>query len=199
MGDLLECGLRDSIGDSVYQQKLNPQGQMETIIKMMKPLAEEKLIIGIHDGNHEYRITKSTGINITKVMAKILKVRYLGYACWSLLNVGKQKYTLYSCHGSSGARFKHTKMKAVMDLTGWIDSQIIAMGHVHSLASESVIRQSVDIRSGKVIDRKCYVVLTGSYLAWNDSYAQMMNYPITRLGSPKVKLNLNDNDLHFSL
>ena len=50
-GDLLEAGLTSSIGDSVYQQKLNPQNQMEEMVEILSPLAKAKLIIGIHRGN----------------------------------------------------------------------------------------------------------------------------------------------------
>lgn len=199
MGDFLESGMRDSVGDSVYRQKLNPQEQMEAMIEILIPLVKAGLLIGIHEGNHENRITKSTGIDITKIMAKILGVPYLGYACWNLLKVGKQNYSLYSNHGSSGSRFKHTKMKAVMDLVQWIKADIIAMGHVHSIASEPVIYQEIDLRNKTVVEQKTYVVLTGSYIGWDKSYAQMKNMPITKLGSPKAKLYANEHDIHFSL
>ena len=71
--------------------------------------------------------------------------------------------------------------------------------HVHSIAAESVIKQHIDLRKHQVANRKCYVVLTGSYLAWDKSYAQMMNMPITKLGSPKAKLMSTEHDIHFSL
>lgn len=199
MGDLLEAGTRDSIGDSVYQQKLNPQKQMDTIVEWLEPLAKKGLIIGIHQGNHEFRITKATSIDITKIISKELGIPYLGYSCWSLLRVGGQNYSMYSTHGTSGSKFKHTKLKAVMDLTQWIDSDIIAMGHVHSIASEAVIKQSVSLKNKIIDEKKCFVTLTGSYLSWDESYAQMANMPITKIGSPKAKLFTDRKDVHFSL
>lgn len=51
MGDMLEMSLRDSVGHGVYQQKLNPQEQVEEMIDLITPLAEAKLIIGLHTGN----------------------------------------------------------------------------------------------------------------------------------------------------
>ena len=51
MGDFIESGTRDSIGDSVYQQKLNPQEQMEFMVEMLTPLAEAGLLLGLHVGN----------------------------------------------------------------------------------------------------------------------------------------------------
>lgn len=199
MGDLLECGLRDSVGDSVYQQTLNPQRQMEDMVEMLTPLADAGRIIGFHTGNHEVRITKNTSVDVAKIMAKLLGVPYLGYACWNLLKVGKQNYTVYSNHGSSGSRFKHTKLKAVMDLTQWIDADVICMGHVHSLAVESVVKQSVNIGKRQVVEKRCNVVLTGSFIGWDKSYAQMKNMPITRLGSPTGRFWANKHDSHFSI
>lgn len=199
MGDYIEAGLTNSVGDSVYQQKLNPQQQMDYVIELFRPLAEAGLIIGLHEGNHEDRILKTTSINITKIMCKVLKVPYLGYSCWNLVKVGKQNYTMYTTHGSSGSKFKHTKLKAVMDILAWIKADIVAMGHVHSIAAEPVMAQQIDLRSRTVIEDKCYAVLTGSYLKWDNTYAQAKNMPITKLGSPKAKLRIDYKDVHFTL
>lgn len=199
MGDLIEAGLRDSIGDSVYFQDVNPQRQMEDVIELLKPLAERGLILGIHDGNHEARILQRTSINITKLMCRILNVSYLGYAGWNLFKVGKQNYTLYTMHGASGARFKHTKLKAVADCAAWLDCDVIAMGHVHSISAEPIIKQGVSLQNKIVEDRKCYIVLTGSYVGWEGSYAQNKNLPPTKTGSPKAKLRSDYHNVHFTL
>jgi len=199
MGDLLEAGLKDSIGDSVYRQKLNPQEQLENMVKILKPLAKAGLIIGMHEGNHENRITKATGIDITKIMAKLLGVHYLGYSCWSLFSVEGIRYSLYSTHGTSGSKFKHTKLKAIMDIAAWLNSDILAMGHVHSVASEIIIKQRFDAMRNRIVEDKQYVCLTGSYMAWDRSYAQAANMPITKLGSPKAKLFSDKRSVHFSL
>uniref|UniRef100_A0A6M3LFQ8 Putative calcineurin-like phosphoesterase n=1 Tax=viral metagenome TaxID=1070528 RepID=A0A6M3LFQ8_9ZZZZ len=199
MGDLLEAGLKDSVGDSMYRQKLNPQEQMEGMVEILTPISKAGLIIGIHSGNHEERITKSTGIDITKIMAKLLGISYLGYSCWTLFSVGGIRYSMYSTHGSSGSRFKHTKLKAIMDMAAWINSDILAMGHVHSVASEVIIKQRFDATSNRIVEDKQYVTLTGSYMAWDGSYAQAKNYPITKLGSPKAKLFSDVRGVHFSL
>lgn len=198
MGDLLESGLRDSVGDSIYRQKLNPQEQMETMIEILQPLADAGLIIGLHVGNHESRIAKSTGINIGKVMAKILNVRYLGYSCWSLLSIDGMRYSLFSTHGSGGSRFKHTKLKRVVDMCGWINSDILAMGHMHSLVSEAIIKQYFDHKKNKIMEVKQYVIITGSFLGWDESYGQDAGYPISKIGSPKLKLFANKKDVHVS-
>ena len=172
---------------------------MEFIVEMLRPLAEAGLLIGMHDGNHEQRITKTTSINITKIMARLLNVTYLGYACWSLLSVGNQKYCMYSQHGSSGARFKHTKIKSLLDQLAWINADILAMGHVHEVAATPIQAQAIDKRSQVVFTNKRLAFLTGSYLGWDDSYAQAMMLPINRIGSPTLKLMSKQHDYHGSV
>jgi len=199
MGDILECGLTNSIGDSVYSQKLNPQAQMEDAIELFIPLAKEGLILGIHEGNHENRILKVTSINIAKIMAGILNVPYLYQACWNLFKVGKINYTVYSLHGASGSRFIYTKLKAVTDISHYFDANIIAMGHVHDLACVPFEKQRVDMRN-KVIDYyKKYVILTGHYLGYQLSYAQAKGMPPSKVGSPKVELGAEEFSIYSSI
>lgn len=102
-GDLIEASTRDSVGDGVYHQHINPQEQVDEMIEILRPLADAGLIIGLHSGNHENRISKATSIDVSKIMASTLRVPYLGYACWTEILVGSQKYSLYSSHGSGGA------------------------------------------------------------------------------------------------
>jgi len=198
MGDYIEAGLRGSVGDSVYIQTLNPQEQAEKVTEMFKPLADAGLLIGLHLGNHEGRIKKETSFNVASNMASTLSVPYLGYATWSILYVGDQSYTLYSLHGSTGSKHVYTKLKALVDIAHNFDADILAMGHVHELAEEAILVQRVDRGSKQVIERKKYLVLTGSYLAYDDSYAQEKGYPMGKLGSPKIKLFADKHDIHTS-
>ena len=199
LGDMIEAGLTTSIGDSVYQQRLNPQAQMEAVVELLSPLAKAGLIIGYYEGNHENRIKKVTSIDVGKLTANLLGVKYCGYASWHLLRVGSQKYTMYATHGFGGSKFRHTKMKTAMDLAHWISADAILFGHLHSLASEVLIQQSVDKRNRTIVNKECHVVMTGSYLQWAKSYAEQHGYPINKLGSPTMKLMANHHSISVSL
>ncbi len=199
-GDMIECGLTNSVGDSVYMQKLNPQQQMDDVIDMLRPLAEAGLITGFHLGNHEARIMKTTSIDVAKIMCGILGVSYLHAACWNMFTVGKQKYSIYSLHGASGSRFIYTKLKAITDLSHYFpDASLVAMGHVHELSSVAIERQRVNMRNKTIEHRKQYLLLTGSYLGYHLSYGQALGYPPVKIGSPKVTFFANRNDIHISL
>ena len=198
MGDFCEAGLKSSIGDSMYSQDFNPQEQLDYMITFFEPLAKKKLLLGMLSGNHEGRILKDTGIDITKIICRTLNVPFLGYACWNVFRVGKEKYSIYAMHGSSGSKYVYTKLKAIIDISHSFDADLIVSGHVHELSDTSQLVQYIDWRSGTVKERKKFLVLTGSYVQYDDSYAQERGYPIAKKGSPKVKLFKNKKDIHIS-
>ena len=198
MGDLLESGLRTSVGASVYRQTLNPQQQMEEIVELLTPLVQKGLVIGSLEGNHELRIEQHAGISIMKVICKLLKISYLRSACWNIFYVGNQSYTAYTLHGSSGSRFVYTKLKALVDISHSFNADILVMAHVHELADTSQQVQEVDRNRKMVIEKKKFLLLTGSYLKYQDSYVQERGFPIAKLGSPKVKFFSEKHDLHIS-
>lgn len=198
MGDMLECGTRISIGDSVYEQKLNPQEQMEEMLDILRPMAKAGLILGLHEGNHEQRISNLGGLNIVKNMCRELNVPYLGYTCWHYLRVGKYNYTLYTTHGKSGAKFKHSKMKVVTDLAAFVEPDVVAMGHVHENLITFFKRMYYDTRNKTIKDRKIYLVLTGAYLEYDGSYAQDAGMPPAGLGSPKLQFYGTKKSIHGS-
>jgi len=198
MGDLIECGITGSVGDSVYTQKLNPQEQLEDTVELLSPLAQAGLILGLHGGNHEDRVFKTTGINVAKMMAGTLGVPYLHQACWNIFRVGKQSYTVYSMHGASGSRFIYTKLKAATDISHYFRADVIAHAHVHDVAAHTIERQSINKRMKKIVYEKHYVVLTGHYLGYQLSYAQMKGMPPSHVGSPKLQFFSDRHDIHSS-
>ena len=198
MGDLVDTGLKSSVGASMYQQSIHPQQQLEAMVDLLTPLAEAGLILGIHKGNHEARIEKDTGIDITKVMCRILGVKYLGSACWSLFKVGKRNYKIYSMHGASGSRFLHTKLKAITDISHSFSADLMAMGHVHEKAEAEQTVQFVDLKSKSIKERKKYLILTGHFINYDNSYAQDKGYPIGKKGSVNVKFFERNHDIHVS-
>jgi hypothetical protein len=128
IGDLIEIGTKTSIGAGVYEQEFSGQTQYEQMVGYLKPLADKKLILGLHTGNHEQRIYQSTGVDISKMMARELGAKYLGDACWSYFKVGKQSYHIYSLHGRTGSRFDGTALLALERISTSFFCDLIAMG-----------------------------------------------------------------------
>jgi hypothetical protein len=196
MGDLLETATRHSVGAGVYEQDKNPDSQHEQMVEWLTPLASLGLIIGAHIGNHEERIYKDSGFNVTKAMCRELKIRYLGDACWTQIHVGKQMYTMYSLHGRTGSRFDGTALLALERISTSFFADLVACGHVHKLITSSVIIQR--IANGAVREFKKYLLITGHYLKYDGGYAQTVGLPLSKLGSPKVKFHADKHDLFIS-
>jgi len=196
MGDLLEMATRDSIGAGVYEQEGIGQTQYEKMVEMLAPLAKAHLILGLLNGNHEERVYNSTGIDISKVMARELNVPYLQNASWNLFRVGSQSYSVYALHGRTGARFDGTVLKAVENVANSFYADVVAMGHAHKKVSGEVMVEG--IFNGRVVQKKKFIVVTGSYLKYDGGYWQKTGGQISKLGSPKIKFFAKRHDCSVS-
>lgn len=186
-GDYMECGLRGSVGDSVYSQKLSPEEQKQKIKELFKPLADAGLLLGMLEGNHENRITKETGLNVTRDIADYLRVPYLGMAKYNWFKVGEQNYVIYAMHGSSGATNSATKLTAAIKASASHNFDVFVMGHVHDKVSDTILEQYVDFRQKTLKVREKLIVVTGHYLGYNESYAQAKGLTLGKPGSQIVR------------
>lgn len=196
MGDLLEMSTRDSVGAGIYEQDVKAHTQFEQMVEWLKPLAKKNLLLGLHSGNHENRVYKSTGVNISKAMANELGVSFLSDACWNLFRVGSQRYTCYSLHGATNSRFDGTALLAAERISASFDCDILAHAHTHKSANASVVIQSVVKNSVK--EYKKHLILTGGFVRYDGGYGQTSGMPISKLGSPKVKLFSSRHDVSIS-
>lgn len=199
MGDHLETATRDSVGAGIYEQEEIIDQQLEHFYDLYRKLAEKKLLLGIHPGNHEERLYKSSGLNITKIMAKELGVKYFGIGKLHKFKVGNEMYTLYTTHGSSGARMAHTKIASALKLADMVEAEIYCMGHLHQLSHHVRNYYKTNPRTNVVTEGQKHFILTGSYLNHWGSYAHVMNLEPSRIGSPKIKLHGDQHLIRVSL
>lgn len=204
MGDWMECGLSDSVGDSVYTQTLNPQKQFDELVELFQPFADAGLLSGIHAGNHEERISQRVGLDITRQMARILGVRLFDDGQFHLIRCGKQSYTAWSHHGASGARLPYTKIKGILDTARWVSAELHLMGHVHSLDSITQNFYMVDKRNKRVIRERRTFVLTGHFLEYRaksgrGSYAAKKLMIPSKTGVAKVCFDANEHKINVSI
>lgn len=195
MGDLIELATRHSVGAGVYDQDFKGQTQHEQMVEWLTPLSKHNLILGSLAGNHEARVYKETGVDISKMLAKELCVPYLGDACWNLFRVNGESYTIYSLHGRTGSKFDGTALLALERLAAPFHADMVVMGHAHKCISSSVLMQVV--RNGRVKEHKKHLLITGSYLKYG-GYAQTFGLPPSKLGSPKVKFMSDKHDISIS-
>jgi len=197
-GDLLEASTRTSVGSGVYEQKETAGKQLEEMLAILQPFAEEKRILGITNGNHEDRIYNMSGVDITRIMADRLDVPYFKNGGFFKINVGKQNYHMYVTHGSSGALLPYTKIKKTLDFARFINVDIYANGHVHDAQVHTQEYMSINNRSNSVDKQMRYFILTGHYLNY-EGYAQAKGMVPAKQGTPKIKLHGDKRMIRVSI
>lgn len=198
--DLIECATRTSIGAGIYEQSETLQQQLEWAIDTFMPFAEEGRILGSTNGNHEDRIYKSTGLDVSAIMAGAWGVPYYKNGGFFKIKVSKQNYVFYGTHGSSGAKLPYTKIKSVLNLSSFMEGvDVYFMGHVHDLQTHTQEVQRVNSRNNTVERLERHFVLTGHYLNWENSYAQQASMMPSKQGTPKIKLSGLEHRVRVSI
>lgn len=198
-GDWMEAATKTSVGAGVYEQILSVNEQLDNLNKWFKPLAKQGRILGITNGNHEDRLFKSDGVDITRVLSQMLEVPYFKNGAFFKIRVGKQNYHLYATHGTSAARLPYTKIKNCLDLARFIDSEIYVMGHVHDTQVHTQEYMFVDNKDKMIRKKPKYFILSGHYLNWEDSYAQQASMVPSQQGTPKIKLASSEHRIRISI
>ena len=65
-GDLMDTAIAASVGDT-YAASLQPMEQLKQCVKIFEPIKDK--ILCITSGNHENRIYKQDGLDMTEIMA----------------------------------------------------------------------------------------------------------------------------------
>lgn len=196
MGDLLEMSTRTSIGAGIYEQEEKAEDQFDFVVSKLTPLSQAGLLAGLYRGNHEIRVFEATGIDISKALARSLNVPYLGDACWNRFRVGKQYYTIYGLHGRTAAQYDGTVLKSVENISHSFVADAVIMGHAHKTVDGIMLMQ--EVRNGLVVERKKFLVVTGSYLKYDGGYYAQRGGRLSKLGSPRLRLYANRHDISVS-
>lgn len=154
MGDLVDAGLNRGMQ---FDNKLNPDIQIEELKKVLKGLDVRTALIG----NHEHRFFKEAGINIYKLL-ELPQIHELTIDGCSF----------YVSHGKSSARNPLTEFTKFFD---FVDADIIALGHNHVLMAHNVWRGG----------RRVVLCRTGSFIGYAD-YARENGYAPTIKGWVEV-------------
>jgi hypothetical protein len=141
-GDLMDSAIASSIGDT-YGATLSPQAQLEHCVDLFQPLADAGKVLAVLPGNHEARISKSAGVDMTRLMALQLGLEsvYAPTTALLFLRIGQQSgrsnaarpfvYSVYVTHGHGGGRRPGGKINALTDYAGIVDADVYIAGHTH--------------------------------------------------------------------
>jgi predicted MPP superfamily phosphohydrolase len=162
-GDLMDTAICSSIGDT-YGANLQPMEQLKQCVKIFDPIKDK--ILAVLPGNHENRVYKSDGIDMTEIMCAQLGIpeKYSPTTALLFVRFGKQSakrhgrpqlYSIYVTHGSGGGRKEGGKVNRLADLASIVDADIYIHAHTHLplVFKESFFRVSGSNSSVALVDK----------------------------------------------
>ena len=201
MGDIINTATRVSKSNP-FQQIYGTDDQIEVAYKIFSPI--QKQIIGGIQGNHEQRLTDFAGYSPTLALCSKLKIPYGGVSTVILLKVGvikRTRYFIYAHHTTGGGSTVGGKINRVDALRRLMSNADIYLGgHNHMLGVVPVVTNEID-RGHEFVVRELRQVIVdcGSYVKWQEGYAESKMYPPVKLGSPRIRLDGKHRDVHVSV
>lgn len=193
-GDLMDTAIASSIGDT-YGANLQPMEQLKQCVKIFEPIKDK--ILAVLPGNHEGRVYKSDGLDITELMCSQLGIpeKYSPTTALLFIRFGKtsqhkrpQLYTAYVTHGSGGGRREGGKINRLADLASIVDADIYIHAHTHLplVFKESFFRVSGGNSSVALVDK--LFVNTAASLNYG-GYGDKQGYKPASKQSPVIYLD----------
>lgn len=172
VGDLMNTAIANSKSD-FYSELMKPSKQLETCYELLSPIKDK--VLGIVSGNHEERISKQVGVDMTQVLATELGLQHL-YSDTSALIIirftdlhtrkKRSSYSIYVNHGHGGGRRPGGKINGLADFGSLIDADCFIIGHTHLPASFKDQAFHVVPQSGSAVLRERLFVNTASALGY---------------------------------
>lgn len=168
-------------------------------------------------GNHEMRLVRYADCDLIEDLCYDLGVPYGKFSAVVRYRVGhKQRqqedgqpydstrinYTLYCHHTTGGGATPGGRLNRVAKLSEIFEGADALIGaHNHMEAGVPIDRWRLHTdSSGKAYlkNDKVFLVDSGSFLRWQDSYAEEKALPPTHMGVPRIRLNGLRKDIHVS-
>lgn len=173
LGDQAEAATKTSVGMAVYDESEHVNQQIERLYHLLLPLAEAGKIVGIHEGNHEYRIQQLVSIDPMQWLARWLGVPYLGWQAFTEFQVGDQSYLVHSFHGRSSAQTPGGLINAAYKLMHHVEADIYLSGHVHDPIYDSTARFVRKPGTNKMVKKYYHFFICTAWLDYFGGYADM--------------------------
>lgn len=195
-GDLMNIAIKSSVSD-IYGEKLQPMEQLRQCVKIFGPIADK--ILCCTSGNHENRIWKQDGLDLTQIMCNQLGIGDLYSPASALLFVrfGRtsgdthnrpQCYTIFCLHGSGSGRTEGAKVNRLVQLANICDADIYLHSHTHmpAILKNSFYRVNISNSSVQKVDK--LFINTSAALDWG-GYGEVQAFKPTSTETPIICLN----------
>lgn len=210
-GDILNVATRAS-PSSPFEQNNTLEHQIDRAVHLLKPINDK--IVGAIDGNHEQRLADYTGYSPTIALCRELGIDYMQNSALYLFRMGlvnnrktsRETFIVYCHHTTYGGRTIGGKMNRINMLRDIVSNADVYIGsHNHMVGAVPAMTQIVNKDTAVVKEIRQMIVDSGSYLEWNESYAERAMLPPMRLGTPRIhffikrKKDIAHKDIHVSL
>lgn len=195
LGDTIENASKQSIGAGVYDQDMSPDEQISRAVDLLKPLADAGKLLGIHSGNHEYRTYIHSGVDVARMIAKMLNVPYLGYQAYHKWVVGNTVYHAFTYHGKGNSRTPGTRLNSARKLNEIANVDLYIQGHLHNKIDDEDIIYEIDDETNRVVTRRRKYVIAGSLLGYFGGYSEVNGYAPVVTGFVRIDLYKNVKDI----
>lgn len=188
-GDIANMAIEGSKSDG-YSANMSPTEQIISGVELFAPIKEK--ILGITTGNHEDRIYRRTGVDISRLIARELGIenRYSQESLVIFLRFGENDgknhkrpvlYTIYAVHGSGGGTTKGGKANALQKRADIIDADLVFSAHTHDpmILPDKILR--IDSANSKVSEADRLLINTSGTLDYG-GYAEKYGYrPVSKM------------------
>ena len=202
-GDLMDTAITSSIGDT-YGANLQPMEQLKRCVEIFDPIKNK--ILAVVSGNHENRVYKTDGIDMTALMCSQLGIRDRYSETTALVfirlgqNIKKRRvsYTVYATHGSGGGRREGGKINRLADLANIVDADIYCHSHTHLPAIFKQGYYRVDIPNSSVYYTDKLFVNTAAMLDYG-GYGDKQGYKPASKDTPVIYLDGTKKRMYATL
>lgn len=196
-GDLMDAAIASSIGDT-YGASIQPMEQLKQCTKLFESIKDK--ILAVLPGNHELRIYKNDGLDLTEVMCSQLGIveRYSPTSALLFIRFGRDlerghrhrpvMYSIYAVHGSGGGRTEGAKVNRLTQLSAIVDADIYIHSHTHTPAIVKNAYYRVSASNSTVTKVDKLFVNTASMLEYG-GYGELQSYKPNSLDTPIIRLD----------
>lgn len=207
-GDLMNTAIAGSKSD-FYHETMSPSDQLNECVEIFSTLGEKGKILAVLPGNHEERIGRSVGVDMTELFCRQLGIedRYSPTSALVFLRFGanakkgrnyKIVYSIYVNHGRGGGRRMGGKLNALEDMARIVTADVYLMGHTHQPA---VFRNAHYIATPQctISKREQVFVNTASFLDWDGGYGDRLGYVPNSKKMPVIRLDPTEHHVMVTI
>lgn len=166
-GDLVENAVIGSPG--IFSQRFFSQEQHDGSIELAAPV-QHKMMFAI-PGNHEARTFRNTGFDLARQFATDLRVPYFPDYAFCTIKWRGNNFRIVAHHGTGAAQTPGAQLNAARKDLPWIGgADLFWTGHLHQAKADLVFRSDFNQRTGEMVTRQAFVIISPSYLRYFGGY-----------------------------